>query len=329
MHYCAGTQNNNRNLALAWLIRQRSRASHNADIWDLRFNLDKNLERIWRQVDSGEYRLLPPKLIRTGKQEGVVQWSAADAMVMKWVSLEIKDLLPLQSQCVHTAGHRGGRDSLAGISQTLEQGARFVWRTDIRGYYRHIRKQQLWLHVCRFVHSPVLQNVIKQYIWYVVEHGGEFFTPPGGICRGSALSPLLGASFLWYVDSAFSRQEDIYYVRYMDDFLFLSTRRWPLRRAVRRLHEYFENTGFECHPDKTRVGRTERGFDWLGVWFDATGATGIAPRAKENHRVRRLRLEEQARRCGLSEEAVRLRVQQYETRWMAWAERQMSAALPD
>ncbi|MEE7414664.1 reverse transcriptase domain-containing protein [Escherichia marmotae] len=92
----------------------------------------------------------------------------------------------------------------------------------------------------------------------------------------------------------FDIQEDIYYVRYMDDFLFLSTRRWPLRRAIRQLHVYFENTGFECHPDKIQVGRTERGFDWLGVWFDATGLAGIAPRAKENHRARRLRLEEGA-----------------------------------
>lgn len=170
---------------------------------------------------------------------------------------------------------------------------------------------------------------MKQYIWYTVEDGSEFFTSSGGICRGSALSPLLGASFLWYVDSAFSRQETTYYVRYMDDFLFLSSRRWPLRRAVRRLHDYFEDTGFECPSDKTQVGRTERGFDWLGVWFDATGPTGIEPRARENHRARRLRLEEQARKRGLSEEAIRERVQQYEARWSLWAERQLRAALPD
>ncbi|ELO3113797.1 transposase, partial [Escherichia coli] len=171
--------------ATDWIYRQRRRASHNADIWHLRFHREKYPERIWQQVDNGEYRLLPPQLIRTGKQDDIVLWSAADAMVMKWVALEIKDLLPLQSRCVHTAGHRGGRDSLAEITQTLAQGARFVWRTDIRGYYRHIRKEQLWHHVCRFVRSPVLQNVIKQYIWYTVEHGGEFFTPQGGICRGS------------------------------------------------------------------------------------------------------------------------------------------------
>jgi hypothetical protein len=75
------------------------------------------------------------------------------------------------------------------------------------------------------------------------------------------------------------------------------------------------------------TGRTERGFDWLGVWFDATGPTGIAPRAKENHRARRLRLEEQARWKGLSEKTVRLRVQQYEARWALWAERQIRDSL--
>ncbi|HFQ8557008.1 TPA: transposase, partial [Escherichia coli] len=173
------TMADRREVAAEWIYRQRRRASHNADIWHLRFHREKYPERIWQQEDNGEYRLLPPQLIRTGKQDDIVLWSAADAMVMKWVAMEIQDLLPLQSRCVHTAGHRGGRDSLAEITQTLAQGARFVWRTDIRGYYRHIRKEQLWHHVCRFVSSSVLLNIIKQYIWYTVEHGGEFFTPQG------------------------------------------------------------------------------------------------------------------------------------------------------
>ncbi|WP_414458289.1 DsbA family protein [Escherichia marmotae] len=76
------------------------------------------------EQDYGEYRLLSPQLIRTGKQDDIVLWSAADAMVMKWVALEIKELLPLQSRCVHTAGHRGtgfaGRNNTnAGTGRTL------------------------------------------------------------------------------------------------------------------------------------------------------------------------------------------------------------------
>lgn len=241
--------------------------------------------------------------------------------------LEIKNKLPLHERCVHTVGYQSERDSQAEITEALKPGANFVWRTDIRGDYQYINKNQLWNYLCRPVNEPPLRNIIRQYIWYTVEHGGEFFTPTSEICHGSTLCSLSGASFLWYVDSAFSRQEDIYYVRYMDDFLFLSTRRWPLRRAVRRLHEYFENTGFECHPDKTQTGRVEKGFDWSGFWFDATGPTGIAPRAEENHRMRRLRLEEQACRSGAPETAIRLRVQQYDMRWNTWAERQLHAAM--
>ena len=128
------------------------------------------------------------------------------------------------------------------------------------------------------------------------------------------------------MDIAFQARTDLTCVRYMDDFLFLSDRRWPVRRARKTLYEYFETAGFECHPDKTQAGSIGRGFDWLGVWFTDNGATGIAPRAQENHRLRRLRPEVQSRRSGLSEADVQSRVQLYERRWMTWAESQLFAA---
>lgn len=93
--------------------------------------------------------------------------------------------------------------------------------------------------------------------------------------------------------------------------------RWQLRRGVKHLHEFFNQGGFEAHPDKTQLGRIEHGFDWLGVWFTPTG-TSIAPRALENHRAQRLRLYEQARRRGLSATEADARVQAYLTRWNIW-----------
>lgn len=126
-----------------------------------------------------------------------------------------------------------------------------LWLKVAKGYYRHIRKPMLWAHVCRFVTDPVLRSLIQQYIWYTVEDGGEFYTPPDGICRVSSLGPLLDVSYLWYVDTAFTRQFNLFYVRYMDGFLFLSPGRWSVRRSVRQLRDYFELVGFECHPDKT------------------------------------------------------------------------------
>ncbi|TQO04835.1 UNVERIFIED_ORG: reverse transcriptase (RNA-dependent DNA polymerase) [Citrobacter freundii] len=313
--------------AWQWLCHRRQKAPAHADIWHLRFHRARELPRLIQAAENGTYRLSPMQVIRRSHgQESLLQWCAGDALVLKWVSLRLHGQLPLSPRCTHTAGHRGGRDGLQDISTCLREGYRFVYRTDIRGYYRHISKGQLKRHVDRFVAEDALRQVIYQYIDYSVEDGGEFYTPPSGIPRGCALSPLLGASFIWYVDGGFARERGIYYVRYMDDFLFLSPRRWPVRRAISRLYQYFDDTGFTCHPDKTQVGRVERGFDWLGVWFDERGPAGIAPRAVENHRARCLRLEEQSRRRGLTEEQTRLRVQQYAARWQLWAGRQVVAA---
>ena len=49
--------------------------------------------------------------------------------------------------------------------------------------------------------------------------------------------------------------------------------------------------------------------------------------AKQDNLYPAFSLEEQARRKGLPEEAVRQRVQQYEARWMLWAERQIRSAV--
>ncbi|EIV4812171.1 transposase [Salmonella enterica] len=312
--------------AYRWLCIARRKAGHNAQVWDLRFRWAQEGIPLLQQVTDGTYRLSPMEIIRHRNGEAQARWSARDALVLKWVTLKLQDRLPVQEACAHVAGRRGGRDSLAQISRAIREGARYVYRTDIRGYYRHIQKAQLYSHLCRFVHEPALRRLLHQYLYYCVEDGGEIHTPQNGICRGCSLSPLMGASFLWYVDTAFAGRDDLHYVRYMDDFLFLSDRRWPVRRAKKQLYEYFGQAGFECHPDKTQTGNVSRGFDWLGVWFTDDGASGIAPRATENHRLRCLRLDEQARRAGLSVREAQARVQQYERRWNIWAESQLFAA---
>lgn len=189
---------------------------------------ERKQDALWQQVIGGGYRLSPMQVCRTRHraETTVAQWSACDALVLKWVSLVVKDRLPIHVSCTHVAGHRAGRDALKHITGHLQSGMTHVWRTDIRGYYKQINKHQLYQHVCRYVTSPVLQSLVLQYLTYSVEDGGEFYTPPSGICRGCSLSPLFGASFLWDVDQKLSDVPGLFYVRYMDDFLVLSARRW-------------------------------------------------------------------------------------------------------
>ncbi len=64
---------------------------------------------------------------------------------------------------------------------------------------------------------------------------------------------------------------DAKYFRYMDDILILAPTRWKLKKAIRVLNQTFNELRLEQHPDKTLIGRTERGFDFLGYHFELEG----------------------------------------------------------
>ncbi|WP_419236820.1 reverse transcriptase domain-containing protein [Serratia fonticola] len=128
----------------------------------------------------------------------------------------------------------------------------------------------------------------------------------------------MGGSLLRHIDHYFATREELFYARYMDDFVIFTQTRWHLRKAIKQLHEFFDLGGFETHPDKTQLGRIDHGFGWLGIWYSPLGPR-IAPRAEQNHRAHIARLYEQAHRRKLSTAETGLRVREYEARWMNWA----------
>ncbi|WP_436882359.1 reverse transcriptase domain-containing protein [Enterobacter asburiae] len=138
--------------------------------------------------------------------------------------------------------------------------------------------------------------------------------PRKGISRGAALSPLLAAFHLYDLDCHFAKNTRVRYARYMDDFLILAPTRWSLRRAVRDLKHFMENYGFTLHPDKTQLRKTERGFDWMGLWFKKHGMHSIAPRAVSKHRLQCRRLYEHIRYLNKDLQAARMAL--YRRRWV-------------
>ncbi len=57
----------------------------------------------------------------------------------------------------------------------------------------------------------------------------------------------------------------------MDDILILAPTRWKLKKAIRVLNETFNELKLEKHPDKTSMGRIEKGFDFPGYHFNPQG----------------------------------------------------------
>ena len=57
----------------------------------------------------------------------------------------------------------------------------------------------------------------------------------------------------------------------MDDILVLAPTRWKLRAAVKVVNQVFAALKLHKHPDKTFIGRIEKGFDWLGYHLSSAG----------------------------------------------------------
>src|SRR5438132_4685732 len=79
----------------------------------------------------------------------------------------------------------------------------------------------------------------------------------------------------------------------MDDWVVLAPTRWQLRRAARVMQQTLAELKLHTHPDKTFLGRTARGFDFLGYRFGAGGLTGVAAATRERCVAQATRLAEQ------------------------------------
>ncbi len=304
--------------AYIFVCASRKRWPANADIWHLRFHHKQRLPDILKQVNSNNWRLTPLQVVRNSAGEERAIWSAEDALVLKALSAILSRILPVSRHCTHVRGNGGGKRELYALHARLRDGAyQYVYRTDIRGYYRNIDKELLFRQLQKYITSPVLLNLLWQFLHYSVEKGGMFHTPVKGIPRASSLSPLLAAFHLYETDKSFGSRKEVFYTRYMDDFLIFTRTRWQLRRAVKQLRHEFNNYGFEPHPDKTFTGRISKGFDWLGFWFKESGCVSVAPRAVNNFMTKLCRLYERSRNQPALRQAGR--VVRYVIAWCAWA----------
>ncbi len=101
-----------------------------------------------------------------------------------------------------------------------------------------------------------------------MEYGGEFTDIDEGISRGCPLSPLLGACYLKVLDQLF-KNRDLFYVRYIADILIMTETRWQNRKAIKQFNVILNRLKLKKHPDKTFIGRVEKGFNFPGYHFYA------------------------------------------------------------
>jgi len=109
-----------------------------------------------------------------------------------------------------------------------------------------------------FVKDRQILNLVAQYLKRSAERGGCYWEYPKGLPLGCPLSPVMGAFFLSELDARLEHL-GLFFVRFMDDILVLAPTRWKLRAAVRIVNQLLASLGLAKHPDKTFIGRVEKG----------------------------------------------------------------------
>ena len=157
-------------------------------------------------------------------------------------------------------------------------------------------------------------NLLGQHLRRTSERGGAFWDYEKGISLRCPLSPMTGAFFLNALDAAAAKLR-LFYVRFMDDILILAPTRWQLRGAVKAVNQMLGALRLEKHPDKTVIGRIERGFDCLGSHFSPAGLA-VAKQTVANFIEKASRLSEQERRAAPAATSL----EKYVRSWLRWAQ---------
>ncbi len=299
--------------AFAWLCKRRENYHHNSDVWHLRFHWPVLKPLIQARLLAGEHCFEPvTKIWLWNLVRPLYLWSSVDALVLKAVSLVLTESLGpmLGKSCYHLPGMGGCKGAVRAVQQGVSD-ARFVFKSDVKQYYAGIDHHVLMKQLGRLIDDDKTLDLIRGHLEHLVDDGGELRLRTRGVLRGSPLSPLLGAIYLKPLDDAMAAQ-DVFYVRFMDDWIVLTKSRWKLRGAVKACNEVLETLKIEKHPFKTFIGRVAHGFDFVGYRFTTESARGVevAWQTLSNHLEKVVRLYEQG--------ADTDRIGQYIKGWWQW-----------
>lgn len=291
--------------AYDWLCKRRNDYSHNDEVWDIRFKWTEFKPQLQKRLLAGKYTISSQIVINTPGRRTEL-WSAKDALVLKAISIVLgehfKPVLP--HNCYHLAGNGGAKAAVRATAKYLKNG-QHVMKSDVQSYYASIDHRILFSLLQKYVPDRLVQKLLWQYIRRTVYCDGFYRDVNRGISLGCPLSPLMGAFYLKPLDDSMEKTW-LFYARYMDDWIVIAPTRWKLRSAVRMVNKTLNVLKVDKHPDKTFIGKVERGFDFLG-YFIKTGILRVSRGTFERFTERISQLYEQ--------DADYLRIGEYVKHW--------------
>jgi len=239
-------------------------------------HLEENLERVSRELISGDYQ---PQAIRRvwipkagNKEERPLGIPTVRDRVVQGALRQVLEPIFEAEFAPESYGFRPGRsakDALRRVWEWLTEGYIYVVDADLESYYDTIPQGPLLSRMAEHVADSKVLDLVEKYLRQDVMESGKQWTPERGTPQGAVLSPLLSNIYLNNLDHLMV-ERGYRMVRYADDFVVLCRSEKEAQTALEEMRRWTEAAGIRLHPEKTRIVDVDQpgGFDFLGYHFE-------------------------------------------------------------
>src|SRR5271168_4352458 len=235
------------------------------------------LTELHESLKSGSYTPSPVKRVDIPKGNGQTRPlgipTVKDRIVQTALKMAIEPIFETQFRegSFGFRPERGCKDALREVDRLLKEGYTHVVDADLKSYFDTIPHDRLMALVEGSISDSRVLALIDGFLRQEIMSEIACWQPTTGTPQGAVLSPLLANLYLHPLD-LLMEQSGYRMVRYADDFVILCASEAEATAALRQVTTWVNANGLTLHPDKTRVGdsqRTGQGFDFLGYRFEA------------------------------------------------------------
>jgi len=257
------------NLFVAWERFRRGKRGR-ADVQAFEPHLEANIFDLSDRLRRGQYRHSPyqPFTIHDPKQRQINKATVVDRLVHQAVVQVIEPLYE-RGFIYDSYSCRVGKGTHVAIDRLrtfLRRASRndaqtvYALKLDIRKFFANVDHDILIGLLKRKIVDPDTINLMREIIDSFSSDAGR------GIPLGNLTSQLFANIYLHELDWHIKQQIRFdYYLRYCDDFIFVSTNREALLEQIEPIQDFLTTyLRLQIHPDKIHLRSWQQGIDFLG-----------------------------------------------------------------
>jgi RNA-directed DNA polymerase len=265
-----------------------------------------NIKTIQRLLRTGEFKFDPQSGVTVKKASGGKRGIVMASVQNRIVERALLDTLQQNSKFVQAVNshptsvggvpNRSVPHALQMIDEAFRSNQTKFVRSDISGFFDHIPRSSVLDRIAADVDDDAFNKLLRAATTTTLanesalgEDRSIFPTNNEGVAQGSPLSPLFGNILLYDFDIQFN-DRGVICIRFIDDFLLLSTSAPKCKQAFISAKKFLKDLNLDCHDpflqasdkNKTEHGDARGGGFWFLGYDCQPGLFQPSPKARSS-----------------------------------------------